>query len=672
MTSDSNMYTPPLPPDQQVGSNTSAPMQAQHASQDTQSVQQMPHPVAQPAMPVPVSTDPSEAQPYKHTVHKSYIWLGTLRALPAIVFAIVVSAGGSIASLLFDEESGLVAHGVQIHSGLIVMWTIGAIVLLTVVIALIVVLVQWWSYKHLYFTVTDTEFSLYSGIFNKKQVHIPYERIQSVDEVASLLQRVLGVCNVSIDTAGGSANKTVSVPYLTKSQAEWLRRELFLRRAQILSGAGAAVGGSVTPLEAPGAGGPVDLGAASLASSTGNVLDAPAQVWSDVRGAFAGVEIDTGKTTYEYGLSNGELVLTGFSNNTGFVLVVLGVVGALASLFSTVFDVFEPSDALVDSALKTTFALVGQTNVVVSGVIAFVAGCVILWILSALGTCISYGGFKARRKGSRVEVEYGLLKHQYQGVDISRVQSVVIKQTFIRRLFGYGEVSLGKIDSAADQSGNSTKTTQATGTLVIHPFVKMSRVPEILAGMVPEFADVPQKTHPVARVALRRGLIRNCILYGGGFWLLVVAALVWAVAAMFESSLVEAFSADEACMWMVITGSAVVLSVLGAVLMIVETVNTIFWARESSFGYNRCFMQITNGGLSRQSIQFPRQKIQYGYTKTNPFQRRAHTATLVVYTAAGVGGTKTQLIDSTQEDAFTWLSWLIPRGNVEQEPCDVA
>lgn len=606
---------------------------------------------------VAASGQAQDQQPYKHFVHKSYIWLSTLRALPAILVAIVVSAGGSIASILFDDEIGIVSHGVSVNSGMVFIFGVGAILLLVVAIALVTILIQWWSYKHLYFTVTSAEFSLYQGIFNKKQVHIPYERIQSVDEVATLLQRVFGVCNVSIDTAGGSANKAVTVPYLTKSQAEWLRRELFTRRAQVLS-AGFSSQKVATASQLNGA-----LTPDGATSAPANVLDAPAQIWDDVRGAFAGCEIDTGKASYEYGLSNGELILTGFSNNTGFVLVILGVVAMLSSVLSTVFDLFEPSDAMLDSALEVTLSALSQSNVLISGVVAFVVGCAVLWVLSALGTCVSYGGFKARRKGTRVEVEYGLLKHQYQGVDISRVQSVIVKQTFIRRIFGYGEISLGKIDTATDGSNDKSVSTQAPGTLVIHPFVKMNRVPEILAGMVPEFADVPQDPTPVAKVALRRGLIRNCILYGGGFWLLVVAAFVWFMAAAFESSLVEAFSVDDAIVWVVITGTAVTLSALGIVLLIVEAINTVFWARESSFGYNRRFMQVTNGGLSRQSVQFPRQKIQFGYTKTNPFQRRASTATLVVYTAAGVGGTKTQLIDVAKDDAQKWLSWLKPQGN---------
>ena len=59
---------------------------------------------------------------------------------------------------------------------------------------------------------------------------------------------------------------------------------------------------------------------------------------------------------------------------------------------------------------------------------------------------------------------------------------------------------------------------------MIHPFVKMSRVPEILASIVPEFADVPTENIRVKPVGLRRALIRICIIQGDGLWLAVLVA----------------------------------------------------------------------------------------------------------------------------------------------------
>ena len=86
---------------------------------------------------------------------------------------------------------------------------------------------------------------------------------------------------------------------------------------------------------------------------------------------------------------------------------------------------------------------------------------------------------------------------------------------------------------------------------------------------------------------------------------------------------------------------------LAAILFVIDVVNAVLWARESSFAYNHRFMQVSNGGLSRETVSFPRQKIQFGCTKSNPLQRRAGTDTLLATTAAGSGGTTTTLIDAS-------------------------
>ena len=39
----------------------------------------------------------------------------------------------------------------------------------------------------------------------------------------------------------------------------------------------------------------------------------------------------------------------------------------------------------------------------------------------------------------------------------------------------------------------------------------MNRVPEILAGLVPEFSDLPQEAKPVATAALRRAVLLSLI-----------------------------------------------------------------------------------------------------------------------------------------------------------------
>ena len=606
----------------------------------------------------PLPQQPMPQEPPRHHVHHSYIWLGSIQAGAAMFFVVLVSG--------FSGFVGALADGETIGDDLpLLMLVIGAIVLGLVLIIGLVALFQWLSYKHLYYIIGPEEFNLYSGIFNKKRVHVPYQRIQSVDQRASLLQRVFGVCTVSIDTAGGSNNKAVQVPYVQKSQAEQLRTELFARKQyatavqegmapQEAAVAVAAASGVVLP-QAGAAGQAAVAGAAGQAPH--NVLDAPAEIWTDVRGVFGGSAVDTGKVTYEYGLTNKELLFTGLSNNTAFVLVILGILGGAAQFASQMAPVLT---GMVDPLVGQFMLLSGQLfggNLVAAGVALVLVIAAVMWLLSIVGSASSFGGFRACRRDNRIEVERGLLQHQFQGVSVDRVQSVIVKQSFIRRLLGYCELSLGKIDAAAESSDEQQKS--LSQGLVVHPFVKMSRVPEILAGLVPEFAGVPVESTPVAPVALRRALIRRGIIQGTGLWLAVIIV----IGQLCSNAFIVPDGDGVIALFYINTGAFIGYA-LCLVLFVLDLVGAVLWFRGSGFAYNEHFMQVSNGGFARETVSFPRKKIQFGYTKTNPFQRRARTATVSARTAAGIGGTTIRLIDVCEEDARSWLDWLKPRGNV--------
>lgn len=616
-------------------------------------------PTAQSAPAVQPSADLQPAEPQRHYVHHSYIWLGSLRSAGIIIVALGIS--------LFSSMIGSFFEGAGRVDGFIVMVAGLGIAASIVVIFLLCLLYQWWSYKHLWYELGDEEFSLYSGIFNKKRVHVPYQRVQSVDQHASLLQRLFGVCTVNVDTAGGASHTAVTVPYLRKDQAEHLRMELYLHKRRIL-GLGEEppiASTNVAPVPAgddarvPPA---VPQGYVAVAPNVasvgqpGNVLDIGAEVWDDVRGVFAGDAVNMGASSYEYGLTNKELILTGLSNNTGFVLALIGVLATVFQVVGGAMDVAgDAAGAVADAALTAGSALLGG-NMVLFGIVICIITVAIMWAVSVAGTCIQFGGFKARRRGNRIEVEHGLLQHRIRGVDVDRVQSVIVKQGVIRRLLGYCELSLGKIDATDTSQGDQTQTTIQQG-MVIHPFVKVDRVPEILDSIIPEFADAPAAETGLAPAALRRAIIRRGILQGAGFWIAVCVAvfqivvnLVWHPTAPVEQMMlsyanVGAYAAYAVCL----------------IIFVLEVISAVMWAKGSGFAFNRRFMRVVNSGLGCESVLFPRRKIQFGYTKTNPFQRRAKTATIAARTAAGTGGTTVRLIDVCEDDALTWLDWVRPQ-----------
>lgn len=609
-----------------------------------------------PQQPQPMPTAAVGAHPdARQRVHHSYIWLGSLRSLGLLLFVVIIGSFSSLASLFASAAAGPTSA----FAGLII---IGLLIGGVLVIFGILVGIHAWAYRHLWYELGPEEFSLYSGILTKKRMHVPYAKIQSVDQKASLIQRIFGVCNIAIDTAGGASNNAILVPYLTKQQADTLRLSLYARKQQSVSGASTPTVAASAPVTSD----PLPVGTAPAtsapAAAQGNILDTGEAVWDELGGVFAGSAVIHEAASFEYRLSNKELIFTGLSNSTGFAVAILVVIAAIGQFASSIFDIFPDSGDVVAGTLASSSQMFGIEVMITFGILALLGITLVVWLFSILNACLSFGGFHARRRGNHIEIERGLLQHQTQSVSIDRIQSVIVKQTFIRKVIGYCELSVGKVDAAGPEDQSNQNKSLAQNGIVIHPFLKKSRVQEVLDGMVPEFADIPTDDQRLAKAALRRGLIRRCLWQGGGFWLIVFSAIVMFVMnAIAGSDASFAATVDDLIALTAITVGAYVLVGLGALLMVLDAVRTVLWYRESSFAVNRRFMRLFNGGLSTESITFPRVKIQYGYTKANPLQRRAKTATINACTAAGVGGTTVSLIDVSQAAAETWLEWLKPR-----------
>lgn len=653
--SDQNNVTPTQPP---VQPPAQQPMQAEA------------QPGVQPlAQPLPGQAGATSSAPAtKHRVHHSYIWLGSLRAIGIFIVAIIIASFSSIISLI--HEVPYLMRDISASSDMIAMLIIIGIIV--GVIALILGLVfglHALSYKYLWYEVGPEEFSLYSGILVKKRVHVPYQKIQSVDLRMSLLQRLFGVCNVSIDTAGGAANKAVLVPYLSKQHAQALKEDLYLRRQCALSNTPYQVYAQVVATQgasvAPGVAGVSGMpGASGAQPRQGNILDIGDAAWNQIGGVFAGGPVELERVTYEYGLSNKELFLSGLSNNSGFAVAVLAVIAGLGQIVGMLFEAVPQSeDALADAIINAAFSYsIEATTGFIIGAILLVS--VVVWAFSILGSIISYGGFHARRRGDRIEVERGLLQHQSQSVSIERIQNVVIKQSVIRKFIGYCEISLGKVDASDGSESSGTANNMTTSGIVLHPFVKVDRVGEILSAILPEY-EIPSDTIPLSEKALRRGIIRRSIWQGLGFWLAIIMAFTQIIVNAIASdltSVTDLSMLEDVFSVYLLNCIAVIVYVICALIFVFDIIDAVLWYKGSGFAVSRRFMMVCNSGFGKQTTVYPKNKIQYGYTKTNPLQRVAHTATINTKSAAGAGvaGTTITLIDVSEQAASQWIEWLKP------------
>ncbi|MDP4009245.1 MAG: PH domain-containing protein [bacterium] len=90
------------------------------------------------------------------------------------------------------------------------------------------------TYHFYRYELADAGFRKELGIIGKTYVTIPYDRIQNVDIYRSLLERILGLSNLNIQTAGmsGRVGAEGRLPGLSMEVAEQLRDELIQRARQ--------------------------------------------------------------------------------------------------------------------------------------------------------------------------------------------------------------------------------------------------------------------------------------------------------------------------------------------------------------------------------------------------------------------------------------------------------
>lgn len=566
----------------------------------------------------------------RHSLHHCYIWLGALRAAP-VIFICGFSSLPGLTKLA--EALGFISVNAFFAAVLLLL-------AFTVLICAVVMGARAWTYRYTWYEFDETEFSFYSGILNKRRTHVPYSKIQSVNERASLLQRLAGVRTVNIDTAGGASNKALVISYVERSAAEYLRRELFRRKH--IEGEGERVAAV-----APG----------SLAGQ-GNVLDAAAAVMDDIRGVFAKDAVNTGVVTCEYRLGNKELLFSALCGRASFGLALATVMAALVVMATLAILA-----VLVDSATFFAAAGVPKSDLMLTcGLTGFLLLlCLAMtWVTYLVGVCLSCGGFQARRRGGRIEVERGLITHVFNGIDVDRIQSVHIHQTFFQRLMRCCSVSYGRIGVASGEESSSSSSQSETDKLVVHPFLPIAEAWNVVQGLTPEYAHAPVASTPMPKVALRRAITRRAMLKGVGFWFAVVLLLL--CAAVFAADATAA--RGHAQLGGLVAAMLIPGLLLCTAIAAIEVVGAFLWHRRSAFGFDGSGTIVVNGGYSTDTVIVPRKKMQYACLRTNPLQRHAGVATVLVCTAAGVRGRDERLIDVPIAEASAWLDWAQPEGDL--------
>lgn len=438
------------------------------------------------------------------------------------------------------------------------------------------------------------------GPFSRRSLTVPYEHIHTVSMNSSLLDRIFGLMALDLDTgAAASEGDASKISGLRAGEAEALRAELF-RRRRVAGGRAPAGEKNVSAGDAP--------------SSS----EEPLAVFS---------------------LEGRKLALAAASQmsagSQAIALVVLLVNGANQLIEWGLLDVVGRGDEL----------MAGLSPMIVPVVLAFLALALLLGAaVSFVVNLVRYAGYRVERYADRVVVEHGLLSRSSCTLATGRVQYVAVRQGVIRQLIGYAEVTAQVVSAPGEKDG------EPSGSVLLHPFIRLGEIDAFLAEVLPDCSGVLGhvelgKLGPVAR---RRAVVRAVIwwpfataIFLGAQWLFGLSGLLESAGWLLEPLLI----------------AAGVLSVVLLVGLIVDALRAWGAAR---YGHTARELVLVTGGLTRLTVIAPRVRLQRMEVRANPFQRRAGVATLSARTAAS-DADGLELRDLPEEAADEFLAWYRPR-----------
>lgn len=107
----------------------------------------------------------------------------------------------------------------------------GVVVFAVIVLAGIALSLGWQLayYRRFEYTITEDTFDIDSGVLSRRSREIPYGRIQNVDIRQNVLQRVLGIAEVRLETAGGGETEA-QLKYVGLPAAEHVQEEVSRRK----------------------------------------------------------------------------------------------------------------------------------------------------------------------------------------------------------------------------------------------------------------------------------------------------------------------------------------------------------------------------------------------------------------------------------------------------------
>ncbi len=375
----------------------------------------------------------------------------------------------------------------------------GSAVLILIINTLVQVMI-WAFYTYRY---KAGYLHIKSGVIFKKERSIKRERVQTVNIRRGIIQRLLGLASLQVETAGGGAESEFSLAAVTLEEAYNIKRSLEGTAADYVS--------------APG-----DTSAEAADEAAGEA-EGSTREKTLPRSGFKAV-IDTALSSGEdaeegtvYRISIPELFIAGATSGGFFVLFsVIGLIFSQALPF--IPDTFW--DYLLEQVTSTAAGMVALVVMVL---------LVFSWFISTLAFMVQYANFTLQRQQDRLLVTWGLIEQKQLALKLKRLQALGVHEGILRQPFGRCALV------AEVAGGGSSDQNYIT---LLFPLLRTSELNQFLARILPEYR-IPESFTPLPSRSMRRYVFRasapallvivplQWVPYGWLSFFLLVPAALW-------------------------------------------------------------------------------------------------------------------------------------------------
>jgi len=298
--------------------------------------------------------------------------------------------------------------------------------------------------------IENDHFILATGIFTKERKELNIRRIQTLDTSQGIVNQIVGGVNLQIKTpSDGLELDTVS-----KKQSDFIQKTIKEKQSEL------------------------SFEHNQTDNQADNQADIQLENQNEVSDIVTNIQSKPQSVSL-YKLNFKELLLMALTS------------GAIGVAFATLSPIIGGlSDVIPWHWFTDEFLQISQA---ISVIVLLTISVIILisYIVGTLIVIIRNFNYTVIKNGNQLNIKYGLFNVKSITVPTDRVQAVVEKQSFLRKLFGY--TSLHFVITS-DMDGLDGDDVTLNGNVMILPFIKREKAYEIIAGLMPnmKFEDAKE------------------------------------------------------------------------------------------------------------------------------------------------------------------------------------